>query len=134
MMRLSSGLALSLIGASALLLAGRGAQVEAAGTPMLQAAAPASFAMCKACHSVGRGGPTLVGPNLFGIAGAAAAARPGYAYSPAMKAAKLRWDRARLDAYLADPRAVVPGTKMVMPGIKDPAKRKEIIDYLATLK
>ncbi len=135
-MQHSSRFALS-AAALAVLTIGTGLGRRAAAAPPLplQAAAPPpAFAPCKACHSVAKGGPALVGPNLFGVLGAAAGAKPGYAYSPAMKAAKLRWDRARLDAYLANPKAVVPGTKMAIPGIKDAAARKAVIDYLATLK
>lgn len=95
---------------------------------------PAAFAQCKACHSVERGGKSRIGPNLFGVVGAAAGAKPGYAYSPAMAASGMRWDRANLDAYLSDPRGFLPGTKMMAPGIKDAKKRKAVVDYLATLK
>lgn len=135
-MRVLSVPAAYLIGACALLLAAHGAHGGRPGPDALQAAAPppASFAQCKACHSIDKGGPALVGPNLFGVVDAPGGARPGYAYSPAMKAAHVRWDRGKLDAYLADPGALVPGTRMAVPGIKDPAKRREIIDYLATLK
>jgi cytochrome c len=133
MMRILSGLAAPVIVAAALLAA-----YAARGVPYAEAVEaaqpPTSFAQCKACHSVAKGGPAGVGPNLFGILGAPAGARASYAYSPAMKASKIRWDRAKLDAYLTDPKVVVPGTKMAIPGVKDAAKRKEILDYLATLK
>lgn len=131
MMRISSGLAASMFGAGALLLATHGAR---GAMPAPEAPPPASFAQCKACHSASKGGPSLVGPNLFGVLGAPAGGKPGYAYSLAMKGSKIRWDRAKLDAYLADPKALVPGTKMAIPGVKDAAKRKEIVDYLTTLK
>lgn len=120
------------IAASALLLAASGH-----GAPAARPAAaepPAAFAVCKACHSVDRGAPALVGPNLFGVVGSEAGGKPGYAYSPAMKAAGLRWTRARLDAFLANPQGTVPGTRMTIAGIADAAKRQAIIDYLATLK
>ncbi len=50
-----------------------------------------------------------------------------------MKASGLKWDDATLDAYLADPQKIVPGTKMSFGGIKDAAKRKAVIEYLKTL-
>ena len=137
MPRASAYLPISMIGAAAALLVvpGHGARGETAAPAILQAAAaPPAFATCKACHNVVKGGPNSVGPNLFGVVGAAAGTRPGYAYSTAMKAANIRWARARLDAYLEDPKAVVPGTKMVLPGIRDAAKRDEIISYLEKLK
>ncbi len=137
MTKTTAYLTIWMIGAVAALLVvpGRQARGETTAPAMLQAvASPPAFATCKACHSVLKGGPNGVGPNLFGVVGAAAGTRSGYAYSPAMKAASIRWARARLDAYLEDPKAVVPGTKMVLPGIKDAAKRDEIISYLEKLK
>lgn len=134
-MAIQSTIAAAAIAAAALLVASHGAHGNAPADNAPQAVQPPpAFAQCKACHSVTKSGPSGVGPNLFGIAGAPAAARPGYAYSPALKASKIRWDRATLDAYLADPKGRVPGNKMAIPGIKDAAKRKEIVDYLARLK
>ncbi|WP_240700115.1 c-type cytochrome [Sphingomonas gei] len=137
MIRTQSCLATTMIGAATLLAvtAGPGAKGGVVAMATVQVAPPRpAFATCKACHSVTRGGTNGVGPNLFGIFGAPAAAKPGYAYSPAMKGSKIRWERAKLDAYLADPRAVVPGTRMTVPGIPDPAKRNEIIGFLEKLK
>ena len=95
---------------------------------------PASFAMCQTCHSPREGDPHRVGPNLHGIVGAKAGGKAGYTYSDAMKSSGLVWTRDRLDAFIAAPRAVVPGTKMVIAGPRDAAKRQEIVDYLATLR
>jgi len=104
----------------------------ASAAPM-PAAPPTQFAICKSCHSINKGGGALIGPNLFGIVGAPAASRPGYAYSDGMKKAKIRWTRDSIDAFLANPRALVPGTKMILVGVK-PADRAVIISYLETLK
>ena len=96
--------------------------------------APPVFAPCKACHKVVAGGKG-VGPTLFGVVGRAGASAEGYAYSEAYKkVAPRKIDAAFLDKWLADPKAVAPGTKMVFPGIKDDAARKAVIDYLGTLK
>lgn len=129
----------AMIGAALLsiVVSARGAGRSAApAAPMLPAAAapPAAFATCNACHNTAKSEPNGVGPNLFGVVGRAAGTRSGYAYSPAMKGSNIRWARAKLDAFLADPKGVVPGTKMMIPGIKDAAKRGEIISYLETLK
>lgn len=126
-----TGAALLLIVASA---HGANRTAVPAGQMPQAVAPPPGFATCKACHSVAKGGPNGVGPNLFGVVGTAAGTKPGYAYSTAMKGSNIRWTRAKLDAYLADPKGVVPGTKMMIPGIKDAAKRSDIISYLETLK
>jgi cytochrome c len=103
------------------------AAAQPAGSP------PAAFAQCRSCHTVepGRNG---IGPTLHGIVGKPAASVPGYAYSKALKASGLTWDEKTLDAWLASPAKLVPGNKMVFAGQSNPAKRKEIIDYLAAQK
>ena len=90
---------------------------------------PASFARCVACHTADKGGEDKLGPNLYGVYGKPAA-KGGYAFSPALKEAGLVLDEATLHKWLENPRALVPGNRMSFPGIKDPAKRQEIIDYL----
>jgi cytochrome c len=93
------------------------------------------FQRCYACHSVVAGENKLPGPNLRDILGRRAGTLPGFAFSPAMIAAGasgLTWTRAALDAYLANPQAVVPGTEMGMPGgLPSPVDRQDVIDYLA---
>lgn len=86
---------------------------------------------CKACHDAGEGGGK-VGPNLKGVVGTKSGTHAaGYAYSAAMKGAGLTWDDATLDKYLADwAKKTVPNTTMNFPGIKDEAKRKDLIAYL----
>jgi cytochrome c len=86
---------------------------------------------CKACHDAGDGGGK-VGPALKGVVGSKAGAHAeGYAYSAAMKASGLTWDEATLDKYLSDwAKKTVPNTTMNFPGIKDEAKRKDLIAYL----
>lgn len=93
---------------------------------------PAAFAPCKACHSV-EPGENGIGPTLAGIWNDKAAVVPGFEFSDAMKNSGLTWNQATLDRYLTDPRGVVPGTKMAFGGVKDAAKRQEIINYLKTL-
>ena len=104
--------------------------------PALAAPAPKppSFAMCGVCHKIGAGEKSTLGPNLFGIGGRKAGTLPGYAYSPAMKAAKFAWTRDKLIAYVTDPRATVPGNKMAFAGQKNPQQAAAIADYLLTLK
>jgi cytochrome c len=94
--------------------------------------APPGFATCRSCHSVepGRNG---IGPSLFGIVGTRAGDVPGYNFSPALKASGVTWDRQSLDTWLQGPMKMVPGTKMVI-GVPDAQRRKDVIDYLETLK
>ena len=92
---------------------------------------PAAFAQCSACHSV-EAGKAGIGPSLAGVFGANAAHMAAYDYSDAMEGADIVWTEENLHAFLADPKAVVPGTKMAL-GLKDEAKRQAVIDYLKTL-
>lgn len=94
---------------------------------------PPAFGACRACHNVQKDGKSGIGPNLNGVAGRPAASLPGFTYSAALKASKLRWDDESLDAFLAAPTKKVPGTRMPI-GTADPAKRAAIITYLKSLK
>ena len=106
----------------------------AAAPPAPPPAAPAAFAPCAVCHAVKKGERSGFGPNLYGVAGTRAGAIAGYGFSPAMKKADVVWDRDTLDRFITAPQSVVPGTKMAYPGLKDPAKRKAVVDYLMALK
>jgi cytochrome c len=104
--------------------------VKAEGTP---AAGKEVFKKCALCHSPDAG-VNKVGPSLHGIIGRHSASVANYSYSPAMKSVDKVWDEKELDHYLVDPRATIPGTKMVFPGLKDEKDRENLIAYLATLK
>ena len=92
-----------------------------------------SFAPCAACHTV-KPGQNRLGPSLHRIVGAKKAAVPGFNYSPALRAQKGVWSEAELDAFIASPRAKVPGTRMVYAGMADKAKRTRLIDWLKAQK
>ena len=90
------------------------------------------FAKCKACHEVEKG-VNKVGPTLKGVVGRPAASVPDYKYSEAMlaKGAEgLVWTEENLTAYLPDPKAYVPKTKMAFAGLKKPEDVANIIAYL----
>jgi cytochrome c len=90
----------------------------------------ARFTQCAACHTTAEGGSNLTGPNLYEIFGRKAGSLPSYAYSDALKAAGWTWDAPRIDTWITDPRAVLPGTKMSFVGMKDPKDRTDVIAYL----
>lgn len=89
------------------------------------------FLKCRACHQVGENAKNVVGPVLNGLFGRPAGSAPGYSYSKANKESGLVWDEATFREYIADPRARIPGTKMVFAGLK---KEQEIDDLVAYLK
>ena len=88
---------------------------------------------CVVCHSLEKGGPFRVAPNLWNIVGAEKARdRSWYAYSPALIRKGGTWTEEELDRYLEDASAFAPGsTKSIR--VTDPAEREAIIDFLATL-
>lgn len=91
------------------------------------------FRKCAVCHKV-QPGKHGIGPSLFGVFGRKAATAKGYRYSPAMKKSGLTWNEETLEKYLADPRKVVKGTRMVFPGLRKKSARENAIAYLKTLK
>jgi cytochrome c len=94
--------------------------------------APEGFGQCKVCHSAERGN-NGIGPSLAGVYGTRAGQAKGFAFSTAMTGSGLTWDDATLDRFIEAPMKVVPGTRMTFPGIKDPAKRKDVVAYLKTI-
>lgn len=108
------------------------------GTAVASSAAPAqdvaagktSFNKCLACHAVGEGAKNKVGPVLNGLNGRKSGTVEGYSYSEANKNSGITWDEATFKEYIKDPKAKIPGTKMVFAGIKN---EKEINDLWAFL-
>jgi cytochrome c len=115
-----------LLAATPLALALPGAHAQDA------AAGGVAFQQCADCHSPGANDG--VGPGLKGLFGRRAGTKDGFIYSPALAKAKIVWDAATLDAFLADPKATVPGTTMAWPGDDDSKERADLIAYLRTLK
>ena len=97
-------------------------------------AGKAVFNQCKACHQVGPEAKNGVGPVLNGIVGRKAGEGASYNYSDANKGSGLTWDEATLRAYLTDPKAKVPGTKMIFAGIKREKQLDDLMAYLVGIK
>lgn len=88
------------------------------------------FAPCKACHQIGETAKNAVGPELNGVIGRKAGSVEGYNYSAANKNSGLTWDEATFREYIKDPKAKVPGTKMIYAGLKDDKKIDDLIAFL----
>ena len=88
------------------------------------------FKKCTSCHTIDKGGPNRIGPNLHNIVGAPKAKHPDYTYSKAMESKGGSWTYDDLNVYLYQPRDFVPGTKMSFAGIKDDKERADLIAYL----
>jgi cytochrome c len=95
------------------------------------AAGEKDFLVCRACHQIGPTAKDAVGPVLNGVVGRKAGSDPNFNYSSANKESGITWTEEELNKYLESPQTVVPHTKMMFPGVKDEAKRKDIIAYLA---
>jgi cytochrome c len=85
---------------------------------------------CMACHTLGKGEPNRVGPNLWGVVGRTKATEAGFNYSAAFKALKGNWTPDDLDVYLKNPRGMVPGTNMTFAGIPRASERADLITFL----
>ncbi len=110
---------------AALLLAGLSqaqAQDAAAGEKV--------FAQCRACHQVGPTAKNAVGPVLNGLFGRHSGSVEGYNYTAANKNSGITWDEPTFREYIQNPKAKIPGTKMVYAGLKDEQRINDLVAYL----
>lgn len=104
--------------------------------PMTGSGGEVAFATrCSGCHKVENGTSHRIGPDLWGVVGRKPGSAPGFAdYSGAMRAQGGVWTEAKLDQFIKNPQAAVPGTAMEFAGVDDAAARAQIVDYLKHAK
>ena len=86
---------------------------------------------CASCHTV-QPGQNRIGPHLSGIVGRKPASVEGARYSKALAGLEANWDAAKLDAFLANPRGVAPGTTMTV-SVPNATERGNLVAYLQSL-
>src|SRR5262245_27422860 len=94
------------------------------------AAGETSFKKCASCHDVGDKAKNQVGPLLNGLEGRKSGMIAGYNYSDANKNSGIVWGDAAFLEYIKDPKAKIPGTKMVFAGIKNETEAKNLWAFL----
>lgn len=109
-------------------LAAAPAMSQTGGDP--DAGADVFDANCGDCHSLSPRGLNKKGPTLFHVIGRHAGTSPGFAFSAPMRASGIVWTPERINAYLANPRAVVPAGIMKFRGLPRPQDRANVIAYL----
>ena len=96
------------------------------------AAGKSSFNKCLACHAIGENAKNKVGPELNGLDGRKSGTAAGYSYSDANKNSGITWDEATFKEYIKDPKAKIPGTKMVFAGIKNENEANNLWAYVSS--
>ena len=79
-----------------------------------------------ACHAIGEGAKNKVGPVLNGLEGRKSGTIEGYSYSDANKNSGITWNKETFLEYIKDPKAKIPGTKMVFAGIKNEKEANDL--------
>lgn len=121
---MKAGIGLAAAALTALTMAGAAhAQDAAAGEQV--------FKMCMPCHSIGPDAKNKIGPELNGLDGRHSGTAPGFSYSQANKSSGIVWNKDTFEKYINDPRAMIPGTKMIFPGIKDPKRVADLWAYVS---
>jgi cytochrome c2 len=88
--------------------------------------------MCVECHSLD-GADNERAPSLAGVWGRRLGASPCPGCSKALADKGGVWDRASLEAFIADPQAFAPGTRMPNSHIASPVVRAELVRVLEKL-
>lgn len=95
------------------------------------AAGKTSFNKCMACHSIGEGAKNKVGPELNGLDGRKSGTVESYSYSDTNKNSGITWNKETFLEYIKDPKAKIPGTKMVFAGIKKENEANDLWAYIS---
>lgn len=85
---------------------------------------------CAECHSIGKDGPIINGPNLWGVVGKKTGSGPDYPYSDALKNSTHIWSAETLDKWIESPSNFIPDNMMPFIGIKDPKERAALIAFI----
>ena len=91
---------------------------------------------CVSCHSLKANAESNIGPHLESIAGRRSGSLPNYNYSSAMKMnnkTSVIWDSRTIAAYITNPQAIFPGTKMASTPLKF-EDAVQVSNYLTRLK
>ena len=97
-------------------------------------AGESSFKKCMPCHDIGEDAKNKVGPELNGLDGRKAGTADGFNYSDANKNSGITWSEATFKEYIKDPRAKVPGTKMIFPGVKNEKEVNNLWAFVSQFK
>jgi cytochrome c len=88
------------------------------------------FKQCMICHAVGPGAQNKIGPELNGLDGRHSGGVTNFNYSDANKNSGFVWNEATFKQYIANPQAMIPRTKMLFAGPKDPQRINDLWAYL----
>ena len=88
------------------------------------------FKKCLTCHSIGKGDPNKIGPNIFGVLNRKAGSISDYKYSKAMAAYGKVWSFEEMNGFLTKPKDWIKGTKMSFMGLKSVKDRAAVILYM----
>lgn len=88
------------------------------------------FKKCVACHTIDKGGPSMLGPNLWGIMGSPVAQAPGFAFSDALASKGGTWSWDNMSEWLESPKSFAPGTKMTFAGLSSPEDRAAVLVFM----
>jgi cytochrome c len=85
---------------------------------------------CSGCHAMEQ---NREGPRLGDVYGRTSGDVARFDYSPALKKARIVWDDASLEQWLADPDTLVPGNNMEF-HVARPQERRDLISFLKQRK